>query len=49
MTEAERIGDQLRRSLEGDAWHGPALLRSLWHNLYHAGQMTLLKRAQRKG
>ena len=29
MTEVERIGDQLRRSLEGDAWHGPALLEVL--------------------
>jgi uncharacterized damage-inducible protein DinB len=25
MTEIERIEDQLKRSLEGDAWHGPAL------------------------
>jgi uncharacterized damage-inducible protein DinB len=25
MTEIERIEDQLRRSIEGDAWHGPAL------------------------
>lgn len=24
-TEAEHIGDLLRRSTEGDAWHGPAL------------------------
>ena len=25
MTEVERIGDQLRRAHEGEAWHGPAL------------------------
>ena len=25
MTEMERIEDQLRRSVEGEAWHGPAL------------------------
>lgn len=25
MTEVERIVDQLRRSHEGEAWHGPAL------------------------
>jgi hypothetical protein len=25
MSEIHRIGDQLRRSLEGEAWHGPAL------------------------
>jgi uncharacterized damage-inducible protein DinB len=25
MTEIERIEDQLKRSLEGEAWHGPAL------------------------
>lgn len=25
MREVDRIEDQLRRSLEGDAWHGPAL------------------------
>ncbi len=25
MTEIERIGDQLRRAHEGEAWHGPAL------------------------
>ena len=25
MTEIERIEDQLRRSLEGKAWHGPAV------------------------
>lgn len=25
MAETERIADQLRRSYEGDAWHGPAL------------------------
>jgi len=29
MTELERIRDQLRRSLEGEAWHGPALLEAL--------------------
>ena len=25
MTEIRRIADQLKRSLEGEAWHGPAL------------------------
>ena len=25
MTEIERIKDQLRRSVEGEAWHGPSL------------------------
>jgi uncharacterized damage-inducible protein DinB len=25
MNEIERIKDQLRRALEGDAWHGPSL------------------------
>src|ERR1041385_2923573 len=25
MNEIERIEDQLRRSIEGEAWHGPAL------------------------
>ena len=25
MSEPERIGDQLRRAMEGQAWHGPAL------------------------
>ncbi|MBD0371775.1 MAG: DinB family protein [Pyrinomonadaceae bacterium] len=25
MTEVERIKDQLRRSFEGEAWHGPAV------------------------
>ncbi len=25
MSERERIADQLRRAMEGDAWHGPAL------------------------
>jgi hypothetical protein len=25
-TEASRLEDQLRRALEGDAWHGPSLL-----------------------
>ncbi len=25
MREVERIADQLRRSLDGEAWHGPAL------------------------
>jgi len=25
MTEVERIGEQLRRAYEGEAWHGPAL------------------------
>jgi len=29
MTELERIGDQLKRALEGPAWHGPALLEVL--------------------
>ncbi len=25
MTEVERIEDQLRRAIEGDAWHGPSV------------------------
>jgi hypothetical protein len=29
MTETERIRDQLRRSMEGDAWHGPGMLETL--------------------
>jgi DinB family protein len=29
MSELERIGDQLKRALEGPAWHGPALLEVL--------------------
>src|SRR5688500_14612198 len=29
MRELERIEDQLRRGLEGGAWHGPALLELL--------------------
>jgi uncharacterized damage-inducible protein DinB len=29
MTEAEAIADQIRRSFEGDAWHGPALMELL--------------------
>jgi hypothetical protein len=29
MTEVERIADQLRRAVEGEAWHGPALLEVL--------------------
>lgn len=29
MSEMARIRDQLRRSLEGEAWHGPALLEVL--------------------
>lgn len=29
VTEGTRIADQLRRALEGDAWHGPALLELL--------------------
>ena len=29
MGEIDRIRDQLRRSVEGDAWHGPALLEVL--------------------
>jgi len=28
-SEAERIADQLRRTFEGSAWHGPALLELL--------------------
>jgi uncharacterized damage-inducible protein DinB len=27
--ELERLDEQLRRSLEGDAWHGPAVLEAL--------------------
>jgi uncharacterized damage-inducible protein DinB len=29
MTEVERIADQLRRAFEGEAWHGPSLLKIL--------------------
>ena len=29
MSEMERIVDQLRRALEGPAWHGPALIELL--------------------
>jgi uncharacterized damage-inducible protein DinB len=29
MRETERIEDQLRRSIEGPAWHGPSLLELL--------------------
>ena len=29
MSDVDRILDQLRRSLEGDAWHGPSLLEVL--------------------
>ncbi len=29
MREIERIADQLRRAVEGNAWHGPALLEIL--------------------
>src|SRR5580765_3356876 len=29
MSELERIADQLRRTLEGEAWHGPAVLELL--------------------
>ncbi|MGH9794368.1 MAG: DinB family protein [Candidatus Acidiferrales bacterium] len=25
MTESERIADQMRRAIEGEAWHGPSL------------------------
>ena len=29
MNEIDRLDDQLRRSLEGEAWHGPSLLELL--------------------
>src|SRR4051812_13251597 len=29
MTETQRIADQLRRSYEGHAWHGPSLTEAL--------------------
>ncbi|EMR02098.1 DinB family protein [Cesiribacter andamanensis] len=29
MQESQRIADQLKRSMEGEAWHGPALLELL--------------------
>lgn len=29
MREPERIADQLRRSMEGEAWHGPAVMELL--------------------
>ncbi len=39
MSEATRIADQLRRAFDGDAWHGV-----VQHELYHAGQIALLKK-----
>jgi hypothetical protein len=38
-TTIERLIDQLRRSAEGDAWHGPSVRDT------HAGQIVLLRRA----
>ena len=29
MSEASRIADQIKRALEGPAWHGPSVLESL--------------------
>jgi hypothetical protein len=29
MREAKRIADELRRALEGEAWHGPSVLETL--------------------
>lgn len=29
MTEKDRIREQLRRSIDGDAWHGPAVFETL--------------------
>ena len=29
MTEIERIGDQLQRAFDGDAWHGPSVMQLL--------------------
>ncbi len=29
ITEVDRLDDQLRRALEGDAWHGPSVLELL--------------------
>src|SRR5262245_54155923 len=29
MTDLERLEEQLRRSFEGEAWHGPSVLESL--------------------
>ncbi len=31
MKEIERIADQLKRAIEGDAWHGPSLNETLAH------------------
>jgi hypothetical protein len=39
MAETKRIEDQLKRSLEREAWDG------LQHNLYHGGQIAILKKA----
>jgi len=48
--EVDRLEQQLRRALEGEAWHGPSVLELLADvtaeqaaNLYHAGQIALLK------
>ena len=29
MTHLEKIGDMLKRSIQGDAWHGPSVLEAL--------------------
>lgn len=29
MSEIDRIGEQLKRAFEGEAWHGPSVLESL--------------------
>jgi hypothetical protein len=42
--ETRRIEEQLRRAFEGEAWHGPSI-GVTQHNLHHAGQIALLKRA----
>jgi uncharacterized damage-inducible protein DinB len=41
MNEINRIADQLRRSLEGEAWHGPALLEVLGVNAKQAASRLL--------
>lgn len=51
MSEIGRIRDQLKRAVHGGAWHGPASLYVtlhglVQHDLYHAGQMALLRKGE---
>jgi uncharacterized damage-inducible protein DinB len=67
MTELQRIEDQLRRAMEGEAWHGPSVLellagvsheqalarpipgvRSIWELVLHmvSGYRLVLRRLQ---